>query len=202
MTVATETATVVDVPAARAAGRPIAWWGMAFLIMTEAMIFAGLLSSYFFIRASSPSWPLGGIAEPPLLRIGIMTVVLLASSIPVVWAEHGIKRGDATQLQAGLFLGFVMGAAFLAHQAIEYHELAFGWRDNAYASLFYVITGLHGAHLLVGLVMSAVVMLKAATGRFTADRHQTVTIFGMYWHFVDVVWCFVFPSLYLSVAWA
>jgi cytochrome c oxidase subunit III len=188
-------ATLADRPAT---SRTTAWWGMVLLIATEATVFAGLLGSYFFLRASAPEWPLGGIEPPELGRISVFTVVLLASSVPVIWAEAAIRRGRVGQLRAGLLLGFLLGAVFVANQGLEYHELGFGVSDNAYTSLFYVITGLHGLHLVVGLVMSAVVQVKAWTGRITADRHLTLQVFGMYWHFVDAVWIFVFSSLYIS----
>jgi heme/copper-type cytochrome/quinol oxidase subunit 3 len=178
--------------------RPIGWWGMVMLIATEAMIFGALLSSYFFVRANSTSWPQGGIEAPKLWPIVMFTVVLLASSIPLFWGEAAIKRGRVGQLQVALAINWVLGAAFVANQAVEFHTLGFSAKDNAYASLFVVITGLHGLHLLAGLMMSAVVQIKAAKGWFDADRHQTVTLFAMYWHFVDVVWIFVFASLYLS----
>jgi heme/copper-type cytochrome/quinol oxidase subunit 3 len=178
--------------------RPIAWWGMVLLIATEATIFASLLASYFFVRASSPEWPLGGIEAPKLDRIGVFTVVLLASSLPLFAADRAIVRGNVRRVGRLLAVSFVMGLAFLIHQGFEYQDLHFGIKDNAYGSLFYVITGLHGLHVLVGLCMSAVVQAKAAVGRITAERHHTLTVFSLYWHFVDVVWIFVFTSLYVS----
>jgi heme/copper-type cytochrome/quinol oxidase subunit 3 len=182
----------------RERARGTAWWGMMCLIATEAMIFAGLLGSYFFTQAASKEWPQGGIAAPELSRISIFTVVLLASSLPIVWAEAGIRKGQVGRLRVGLLASFLLGAAFLVNQGLEYHALTFGPRDNAYASLFWGITGLHGLHVFVGLLMNLVVQAKASLGRITRDRHVTVTVFGMYWHFVDVVWIFVFSSLYIS----
>jgi heme/copper-type cytochrome/quinol oxidase subunit 3 len=191
--------TVAMVPEATAARvRGTAWWGMMSLIATEAMIFAGLLGSYFFTRAAAKEWPLGGIEAPELPRIIVFTVVLLGSSVPIFWAEAAIRRGNVRGLRVGLFLSFVMGAVFLVNLGFEYDELTFGARDNAYGSLFYAITGLHGLHVLVGLLMNVVVQLKARLGRVSKERHVTVTVFGMYWHFVDVVWIFVFSSLYVS----
>ena len=191
--------TIAAVPATTAARvRGTAWWGMMSLIATEAMIFAGLLGSYFFTRAAAKEWPLGGIEAPELGRIVLFTVVLLGSSVPLFWAEAAIRRGDVRGLRIGLFLSFVLGVAFLVNLGFEYDELTFGARDNAYGSLFYAITGLHGLHVLVGLLMNLVVQAKARLGRVSKDRHVTVTVFGMYWHFVDVVWIFVFVSLYVS----
>ncbi|HEV2766401.1 MAG TPA: cytochrome c oxidase subunit 3 [Acidimicrobiales bacterium] len=193
--------TAVAVPPASPRRRtyPTGWWGMVVLIMTEAMIFAGLLSSYFFVRAISPEWPLGHIEPPELKRISLFTVVLLGSSVPIFWAESAIRKGNQRGLRLGLLLSFLLGAIFMANLFFEYEELHFGVRDNAYASLYYAITGLHGLHVFVGLVMNLVVQIKAWQGKFTASRHLTVEIFGLYWHFVDVVWIFVFSSLYVSV---
>ena len=185
-------------PAPPRHGRSTAWWGMLLTIATEAMIFGGLLSSYFFIRATSKEWPPHGIEPPELSRIILFTVILLGSSFPVIYAEHAIKRGNIRGLRVGLAMAFVMGLIFISNQGLEYRDLTFGWRDNAYGSLFYLITGLHGAHVVAGLLMSLVVQIKAWTGRFSAKRHRTVQVFGMYWHFVDIIWIFVFSSLYLS----
>lgn len=190
--------TVAAAEPAGVRGHATGWWGMAVLIMTESMVFAGLLGSYFFLRAQSTAWPLGGIEPPPLGRVSAFTAVLLGSSVPVIWGEAGVRRGDVRQLRAGLLLAFLMGLAFVVNLGYEYRDLGFGARDNAYASLFWGIIGLHGLHVVVGLVMSAVVQVKAWTGRLSAERHLTAQVFGMYWHFVDAVWVFVFGSLYLA----
>jgi cytochrome c oxidase subunit 3 len=174
------------------------FWGIAMVIATEAVIFLGLVSSYFFLWASSKHWPQGGIERPELFRLWIFTPVLLLSSVPVFWAEWAIRRGKVMQLRIGLFIAFLMGLAFLVNQLIEYRELTFGWRDNAYASVFYTTTGLHGLHVFVGLLISLVVQIKAALGRYTAERHTNVQVFSLYWHFVDGVWIVVFSSLYLA----
>ncbi|MBW3610354.1 MAG: cytochrome c oxidase subunit 3 [Actinobacteria bacterium] len=193
--------TAVAVPGAIARRRSYetGWWGMVVLIMTEAMIFAALLSSYFFVRASSPEWPLGEIEPPELARISLFTVVLLGSSLPIFWAEAGIRNGNQRRLRVGLLLSFLLGATFMVNLGFEYDELHFGARDNAYGSLYYAITGLHGLHVFVGLLMNLIVQIKAWQGKFSAERHLTVEVFGLYWHFVDVVWIFVFSSLYVSL---
>ena len=179
-------------------GHSIAWWGMAVLIMTEAMIFATLLSSYVYVRAASKEWPLGDIEPPELKIIWLFTAILLGSSGPMFFAEHGIRKGNQTRLRVGLALVTVMGVTFFGYLIYEYRELEFGIRDNAYASLFYTIIGLHGAHVAGGLLMIGMLQVKAWMGRFSAERHETVAVIGMYWHFVDVVWVFVFSTLYLS----
>jgi heme/copper-type cytochrome/quinol oxidase subunit 3 len=185
-------------PAPTGRGYDRGFWGIALVIATEAVIFLGLVSSYFFLWASSNQWPQGGIEPPDLPRTLIFTPVLLLSSVPVFWAEAAIRRGRVTQLRVGMFIGFVMGLAFLVNQLLEYRDLTFGWRDNAYASVFYTTTGLHGLHVLVGLLISIVVQIKATLGRYGPDRHVNVQVFSLYWHFVDAVWIVVFSSLYLA----
>jgi heme/copper-type cytochrome/quinol oxidase subunit 3 len=179
-------------------GLPIGWWGLAWLVATEAMLFGGLLSAWFFTRAGSRAWPQGGIAPPELGRISVFTVVLVSSSLPLLWGEAAIRRGHVGRLRVALAVSFVLGAAFLANQVVDYRDLTFGIRDNAYASLFYVTTGLHGLHVAVGLAVSLAVQVKVAAGRIDAEHHLSVRVFGLYWHFVDVVWIAVFGSLYLS----
>lgn len=180
-------------------GRSISWWGVVAVITTEATIFASLLGAYFFVRATSPRWPQGGIEAPDLSVIGIFTVLLLSSSVPLFFAEPAMERGDVRRVRICLALTFVLGLAFLGNQVREYRDLHFGIGENAYASLFYLVTGLHGLHVLVGLLLNLVVQAKAATGRLSREHHGILVVYDLYWHFVDVVWIVVFSSLYLSV---
>jgi cytochrome c oxidase subunit III len=178
-----------------------AWWGMVTLITTESMVFVILLGAYFFLRASSTAWPLGGIA-PPELRLAVpFSFVLWGSSLPIFYAESAIRKGSQRGLRAGLLVSGCMGAAFLLYTAKDFHDLTFGWRDNAYASIFYLVVGLHALHVFVGLCMNVVVQVKAGQGKFDATHHTTVEVFSLYWHFVDAVWIFVFLSLFMSEAW-
>lgn len=189
---------IVAPPSARSRGRSVGWWGIVVVIATEGTIFLGLLSTYFFLRASSPRWPPAGVEAPELPLISVFTVVLLASSLPIFWAEAGIARGQQGRLRAGLLVSFLLGAAFLGNQAYEYNHLPFGWTDHAYGSIFWTTTGLHGLHVLGGLLISLVVQAKAWTGKLSAEHHESMQVFSLYWHFVDAVWIFVFSSLYLS----
>jgi heme/copper-type cytochrome/quinol oxidase subunit 3 len=184
--------------ASRRRGYSTAWWGMVVLITTEAMIFLSLLSAYFFLRATSRQWPIGGLPRPELHRTIVFTVVLLGSSIPIFWMEHALRRGHMRQVKGTLLAAFLMGAAFLGNTAYDFTHMEFGWRENAYSSLFHTILGLHGLHVLVGLLMSIVVQVKVWMGKVSRERHTTPEIFALYWHFVDGVWVFVFASLIVS----
>jgi heme/copper-type cytochrome/quinol oxidase subunit 3 len=172
-------------------------WGMLLLIATEGSLFGYLLFSYFYLGALSRGpWPPDG---PPDLHLVVPnTLVLLLSSGTMAWAESGIRRGSGARLKAGLLLTLLLGAGFLAVQGIEYHAKHFGPTANAYASAFYIVTGFHGAHVAVGLLMIAVVAVRSFLGHFTAARHEAITNVSWYWHFVDVVWLAVFTSLYLG----
>lgn len=175
-----------------------AWWGMVTLIATESMIFAILLGSYFFLRASSPHWPPGNIPAPELRLSLPFSFVLWGSSLPIFYAEAAIRRNDQRGLRLGLLVSFVMGLAFVGFTAKDFRDLHFGWRDNAYTSMFYTIVGLHALHVVVGLSINVIVQIKAWQGKFSGLRHTTVEVFSLYWHFVDVVWVFVFLSLFVS----
>ena len=175
-----------------------AWWGMAVLIMTEAMVFVILLAAYFFLRAASKEWPLGGIEVPDLKLAIPFSFVLWGSSLPIFWAEAGIRNGKVAVLKAGVLISFVMGLSFLAYTLYDFNALHYGWRDNAYGSIFYTIVGLHALHVFIGLGMNIVVQLKAWLGRYDHGRHASAEVFFLYWHFVDVVWLAVFPALFLS----
>jgi heme/copper-type cytochrome/quinol oxidase subunit 3 len=182
--------------------RSYAWWGMVWLIATEATLFATLIASYFYLRfKSGPVWPPDGIAKPTLELPLIMTAILWSSSIPVHLAERGIKKGNQKHLRTGLALGFVLGAAFLGITlGIEWPEKAneFTPTTNAYGSLFFTVTGFHAAHVFVGLRISKWTQVRAWKGHFDASRHVSVQNFTMYWHFVDAVWAFVLATIYLS----
>ena len=184
--------------APRRRGYSTAWWGMVVLITTEAMVFLSLLSAYFFVRATSRAWPIGGLPRPELHRTIVFTVILLASSIPIFWMEHALRHGWMDQVKASLLIAFLMGAAFLGNTAYDFTHMEFGWRVNAYSSLFHTIIGLHALHVLVGLLMSIVVQVKVWMGKVSRERHTTPEIFALYWHFVDGVWILVFTSLIVS----
>ncbi len=179
----------------------IAWWAMVIVILNEAVIFASLLASYFYIRFNSPVWPPTGVNRPELTLSSINTLILISSSIAMQWAVRGIARGNTGRLRLGLALAFILGAVFLGIQVFEYTRLPFRPQDHAYGSLFWGITGLHAAHVFFGLLMNAYVQVRAALGHFVEGRWQAVENVALYWHFVDVVWLFIFASLFLSPYW-
>ena len=177
--------------AAHASGR----WAMRLLIVTEASFFAYLLFSYFYLGSMAPTWPPGG---PPSVRIsGPDTIILLLSSVSLWWAVRGIEQGSQRRLRAGLLITFVLGVLFLVLQGVEWSHKPFTPQTSAYASLYFTVTGFHGAHVAAGLLMNLVLQVWAWRGAFSAEHHGFVSNGALYWHFVDVVWIAVFTALYI-----
>jgi heme/copper-type cytochrome/quinol oxidase subunit 3 len=196
-------ATAPKVPALEAtpSGRSVGWWGTVSLIATEAMLFALLLFTNFYLRANARQWPLGGIEDPELVKSAIRTAILLGSTIPAMVAERAVKAGRRGRLAGALALTWIMGAVFLVGHVDEYRTLwpEFQPSTNAYGSVFYTITTLHALHLFIGLVILGFLLWRTLAGHFSAQHHEPVQNGILYWHFVDAVWVFVYSSLYLSV---
>jgi heme/copper-type cytochrome/quinol oxidase subunit 3 len=185
-------------------GRSPSWWGMVLLIFTEATFFAILLLSYFYLRfQSGPVWPPDGIEKPSLTLVSIMTPILVLSSIPMHWADTGIRRGSVGRLRLGLLAVILQGGTFLGLQAVEYHTLlkTYTPKTDAYGSLFFTITGFHGLHVAIGVLLMTWLLVYSFRGRWTAANHQAVANIALYWHFVDLVWLFILTSLYFSPHW-
>jgi cytochrome c oxidase subunit III len=186
-------------------GRSLGWWGVVFLIATEATLFGLLLFVNFYLRANADRWPPAGVDDPELLLSGIRSLILIGSSIPVALAERAARRGDQASMRRWLTVTFLMGAVFLAGHIQEYVTLwpEFTFRSHAYGSIFYTLTGLHALHLVIGLGVLAYLVAASSTGRYEGRTEITAVGCGiLYWHFVDVVWIAVYSSLYLSVTLA
>ena len=183
--------------------RSFGWWGMVWLIATEASLFALLIASSFYLRfRNGIEWPPEDIEAPKLILPLVMSAILWSSSIPVHIAHKAIEHGDQVRLKAGLAFGFLLGAVFLfLSLGVEWPEILrhdFTPRTNSYGSMFFTITGFHLSHVVVGLTMNAWVQARAWRGAFDRERHVSVQVFSMYWHFVDIVWVFVLLSVYIS----
>src|SRR3954453_106315 len=138
--------------------------GMALFIISEVMVFGAFFTAYFFIRVvGGAPWPAEG-TELPKLIAGMTTAILLSSSITVHWALESAKRGNRFGLQAGILTTFLLGATFLFVQINEYVHIGFSPSDSAQASVFYGLTGLHGAHVFIGLTLLAMVTVRAFRG--------------------------------------
>ena len=133
----------------------------------------------------------------PLLN----TMILLCSGTTVTWAHHSLIHGDRRGLKLGLLLTILLGAVFTCVQAYEYMHAPFDFAGNIYGATFFMATGFHGFHVLVGTIFLTVCLIRAHKGHFTPRQHFGFEAAAWYWHFVDVVWLFLFVSIYIWGSW-
>jgi cytochrome c oxidase subunit III len=172
--------------------------GMLLFIISEIMIFAAFFTAYFFIRVvvTNASWPGPGFHIPVEIA-AVNSGILLSSSLTIHWAVTSIKNGNRFGLKAGMVATFCLGATFLGIQINEYIHLGIAPSDSAQASIFYGLTGLHGCHVFIGLCLLLIVTVRSFKGHYSPEQHRGVEVPGIYWHFVDIMWIFVFTSLYI-----
>jgi cytochrome c oxidase subunit 3 len=186
-------------PAANVSSRVEAQFlGMLLFIISEIMLFGAFFTAYFFIRVVGESewFPFDGF-ELPVAIAGVNTAILLSSSFTMHWTLEAVRNENRAALKMGILTTFLLGLTFLTIQVNEYVHLGFSPADNAQGTIFYSLTGLHGAHVFVGLTLLAMVTIRAFRGHYSAKEHRGVEVPGIYWHFVDIMWIFVFSTLYL-----
>ena len=171
--------------------------GMFLFIGTEIMLFGSFFTAYFFVRvvAGTP-WPTPPFHLPVFVAF-LNTCILVTSSFTMHWATQSVKRGNRAGLQAGMVLTILLGLSFLLTQVAEYHRLGFNTGDTSFAATFFGLTGLHGAHVFVGLSILTIMTVRAFRGHFSPEHHHGVEIGGIYWHFVDVMWIVVYMTVYI-----
>jgi len=177
-------------------------YGMVLFIASEVMFFVAWFWAYFNAglfptEAIEHTWPPPGTAvfdpwDLPFLN----TLILLMSGVTVTWAHHALREGNREHTLQGLGLTILLGLCFTGVQAYEYAHAAFGFRDGIYSSTFFMATGFHGFHVLVGTLFLIVCFWRTYKGHFTPTHHFGFEAAAWYWHFVDVVWLFLFVSIY------
>jgi cytochrome c oxidase subunit 3 len=171
--------------------------GMFLFIASEVMLFGSFFAAYFFVRvANGTPWPTPGY-ELPVFVAGVNTLILVTSSFTMHWALQAIKRGNRAGLKAGLTLTFLLGLTFLLTQLLEYARVGFAPYTNAFGTIFYCLTGLHGAHVFVGLTLLLMATVRSFRGHYSQEAHLGVEIPGIYWHFVDIMWIVVYTTVYI-----
>ena len=171
--------------------------GVLLFIASEVMLFGSFFTAYFFVRVvNGEPWPLPPY-KLPVFVAGVNTLILVTSSFTVHWALQSIKRGHRAGLQAGLVLTMALGTTFLLTQILEYHRVGFSPRSGSFGTIFFSLTGLHGAHVFVGLCLLAMATIRAFRGHFSPQAHRGVELPGIYWHFVDVMWIVVYTTIYI-----
>jgi len=185
-------------PAANVSSRVEAQFlGMLLFIISEIMLFGAFFTAYFFIRVvGEADWPAQG-EHLPVAIAGVNTAILLSSSFTMHWTLEGVRNENRNALKMGILTTFLLGLTFLTIQVNEYIHIGFSPADNAQGTIFYCLTGLHGAHVFIGLTLLAMVTIRAFRGHYSAKEHRGVEVPGIYWHFVDIMWIFVFSTLYV-----
>jgi len=187
-------------------------FGMWLFLLTEVLFFGGIFFAYLLYRM----WYFDAFAEASrdldLMLGGFNTVVLIGSSLTMAFAVRAAQTGSSSGTVRWLILTMFLGAVFLGVKVIEYsHKFEVGhvpgpnfhstsqWaaQEQIFYSLYFTMTGLHAVHMIVGIVILAVITRMAAQGRFNESYHTPVEMTGLYWHFVDLVWIYLFPLLYL-----
>ena len=177
--------------------------GVLLFIASEVMFFFAFFWAYFnasvplINRAAHTMWPPEGIV--PLHTWGLPflnTLILLTSGATITIAHHAVRLGDRQKMAIWIGVTALLGFLFLGLQAYEYHHASFGFRDGIYPSTFYMATGFHGFHVFVGACFLAVCWFRVRAGDFTPEKHVGFEAAAWYWHFVDVVWLFLFTAVY------
>ncbi|MBU3674403.1 MAG: heme-copper oxidase subunit III [Solirubrobacteraceae bacterium] len=170
--------------------------GILLFIISEIMLFGAFFAAYFFIRVvSADQWPPGeGL---PVYIALTNAAILLSSSMTMHWTDLSAKRGNQFGMRAGIVTTFLLGLTFLFVQVNEYIHIGFSPSTSASASIFFGLTGLHGAHVIVGLLLLFVAGVRIFKGRFNENNYRGLEVPGIYWHFVDVMWIVVFTTIYL-----
>ena len=162
---------------------------------SDCLLFGALISTYLLLRRRSE-----GVDPEELFDIPFTSFVLLMSSLTMVLAVAAANRRDAVRMRSWLMATALLGAIFIAGQVYEFtafYNEGLGYTTNIFGSAFYTLTGFHGVHVSVGIVMLISLFAMSLTGRFNEDNPETVEIVGLYWHFVDVVWIVIFTVVYL-----
>jgi cytochrome c oxidase subunit 3 len=177
-------------------------YGMALFIASEIMFFVAFFwaffnSSLFPKEAIGFVWPPVNIAAVHAFELPfLMTLILLLSGCTVTWAHHAILEGKQAESVRALLVTVILGIVFTAFQGYEYFHAEFPFKGGIYPSTFYMATGFHGFHVLVGTIFLAVCLFRAKKGHFTPESHFGFEAAAWYWHFVDAVWLFLFIAIY------
>ena len=175
--------------------------GMLLFITSEVMFFAGLFAAYFSTRAANKPWPPAEFDQilNPFSIILVATVILIASSFTCQFAVWAIRRNDRRGFLRNIAVTFVLGVIFLLLQAYDYSllfEEGMTIGSGPFGTTYFTLTGFHGAHVFGGVLMLGVVLYRGMSGQFSSRHHDAVEAASLYWHFVDVVWIFLFSILY------
>ncbi|WP_419183583.1 cytochrome c oxidase subunit 3 [Scytonema hofmannii] len=171
--------------------------GLSAFLVSESLMFGGFFATYLFFRGNATVWPPEG-TEVELLLPTINTIILVSSSFVIHLGDAAIKKNDVRGMQKWYKITALMGAIFLLGQIIEYLTLGYGLTTNIFSNCFYLMTGFHGLHVFVGLLLILGVLWRSRRpGHYSATKHTGIEMAEIYWHFVDIIWIVLFTLLYI-----
>lgn len=177
-------------------------WGIILFIISEVFFFLSFFWAFFHASLAPDvrignCWPPIGISPFNALEVPLLnTIILLSSGISITWAHHALINGDHNSFIISITLTIILGVYFTSIQAMEYLEARFNISDGVYGSSFFVATGFHGLHVLIGTTFLIVCLIRGLIGHFSVYHHFGFEAAAWYWHFVDVVWLFLFIAIY------
>jgi cytochrome c oxidase subunit III len=175
-------------------------WGLLTFLISESLMFGGFFATYLLLRSGNEVWPPEG-TEVELFVPIINTIILVSSSFVIHLGDMAIKKNQVGWMRFWYFITAMMGAVFLAGQVYEYKTLGYGLTTNVFANCFYLMTGFHGLHVFVGLLLILGVLFRSfRPGHYSATKHTGIEMAEIYWHFVDIIWIILFTLLYILSA--
>ncbi len=172
-------------------------WGLLTFLISESLMFGGLFVTYLFLRGEAAAWPPEG-TEVELLLPTINTIILVSSSFVIHLGDTAIKKNDVAGMRRWYWVTALMGATFLGGQAYEYYTLGYGLTTNIFSNCFYVMTGFHGLHVFIGLLLILGVLWRSRrSGHYGSHHHVGIEMAEIYWHFVDIIWIILFSLIYV-----
>lgn len=171
--------------------------GLLTFLASESLMFGGFFATYLLFKGGAEVWPPEG-TEVELLVPAINTIILVSSSFVIHLGDTAIKKNDVSGMRLWYAVTALMGAIFLAGQVYEYNNLGYGLTTNVFANCFYLMTGFHGLHVFVGLLLILGVLWRSRRqGHYSTTKHVGVEMAEIYWHFVDIIWIVLFTLLYI-----
>lgn len=171
--------------------------GLITFLLSESLMFGGLFAAYLFYRSNTAAWPPEG-TEVELLLPAINTIILVSSSFVIHLGDKAIKNDDVAGMRKWYKITAIMGTIFLLGQVYEYLTLGYGLTSNIFANCFYLTTGFHGLHVLIGVcLILGVTWRSRRPGHYGATKHTGIEMAEIYWHFVDIIWIVLFTLLYI-----
>ncbi|MEG3937481.1 MULTISPECIES: cytochrome c oxidase subunit 3 [unclassified Microcoleus] len=172
-------------------------FGFTAFLLSESMVFLSFFAAYIILRQTTPNWIPPGIPKLEVLKPAINTAVLVSSSFVIYFAEQALDRRKLGLFRLLWLVASLMGTYFLVNQAIEWNNLSFGLTTGLFGATFYLLTGFHGLHVFVGIILQLIMLVRSFLPGNYNGGHFGVSAASLFWHFVDVIWIVLFSLVYL-----